>query len=259
MSRKRLYSLFACLLCLLPVLIQAQSLTRYEYWFDDNFSGRVSKSMSGTDKLVNLSIDTEQLDNGVHKFSFRAKQSDGYYSAVTSSLFLKRPAAQNSVMEYWFDDNIDQRESMSISNTEDEQTFELDLRDNAKYPWGFHKLNMRITLEGGGESAIYSSPVLKLSAGKATQLEYWIDDDFAHVHTISGSLASDGQDYLFVNDLDLGDVSPGHHRLYCRAVSNSKRTVSAVTMIPILVKSQCQSDTIQSLGRQRDTSRCKAR
>ena len=238
MSRKTIYSLFACLLCLLPVLIQAQSLTRYEYWFDDDFSGRVSKSLSGTDALVKLSIDTDQLDNGVHKFSFRVKQSDNMYSAITSSLFLKRPAAQNSVMEYWFDDKFDQRESMSISNTEDEQTFELDLRDNAKYPWGFHQLNMRITLEGGGESAIYSSPVLKLSAGKATQLEYWIDDDFAHVHTISGSLASDGQDYLFVNDLDLGDVSPGYHRLYCRAVSSSGKTASAVTMTPILVKSR---------------------
>ncbi len=238
MSRKTLYSLFACLLYLLPVLIQAQSLTRYEYWFDDNFRGKVSKSISGTDVLVKLSIDTDQLDNGIHKFSFRAKQSDDMYSAITSSLFLKRPAAQNSVMEYWFDDKFDQRESMSISNTEDEQTFELDLRDNAKYPWGFHQLNMRITLEGGGESAVYSSPVLKLSAGKANQLEYWIDDDFAHVHTISGSLASDGQDYLFVNDLDLGDVSPGHHRLYCRAVSSSGKTASAVTMTPILVKSR---------------------
>lgn len=238
MSRKIFYSLFTCLLCLLPVLIQAQSLTRYEYWFDDNFSGRVSKSISGTDALVKLSIDTDQLDNGIHKFSFRAKQSDDMYSAITSSLFLKRPAAQNSVMEYWFDDKFDQRESMSISNTEDEQTFELDLRDNAKYPWGFHQLNMHITLEGGGESAVYSSPVLKLSAGKATQLEYWIDDDFAHVHTISGSLASDGQDYLFVNDLDLGDVSPGHHRLYCRTVSSSGKTASAVTMTPIIVKSR---------------------
>ena len=231
MSRKTIYSLFACLLCLLPALTQAQSLTRYEYWFDDDFGGRVIESMSGTDEVLKLSISTDQLDYGIHKFSFRTRQSgsDYPYSAVTSSLFLKRPAAKNSMMEYWFDDNIDQKDVIDISSTEEEQEFSLDLRDNNKYPWGFHKLNMRITLEGGGESAVYSLGVLKLSAGKATTLEYWLDDDRDNVRTLSGSLASDGQDYLFVDDLEMGNVSPGLHRLYCRAVSNSGKTASAVT------------------------------
>ena len=244
MSRKTFISILACLLSLLPILTHSQTLTKYEYWFDDNFSGRKSGSLSGTNKLVNTSISTNGLDNGVHKFSFRAKQSDGYYSAVTSSLFLKRTAAQSSQMEYWFDDNFDQRESISIGNTEEEQSFDLDLRDNAKFPMGFHKLNIRITLEGEGESAVYSSPVLKLSAGKATQLEYWIDDDIENARTFEGHLASDGQDYLFVSDLDLGNISPGHHRLYCRAVSNSKRTTSAVTMTPIIVKSRYNINSV---------------
>ena len=233
-----MYRYLACLLCLLPTLTHAQTLSKYEYWFDDNFSGRHSVSLSGTDVVVNKSLSTEGLDCGAHKFSFRVRQSDGKYSAITSSMFLKRPAAKSSVMEYWFDDNFDQRDVISISSTEDEQAFELDLRDNSKYPWGFHKLNMRVTLEGGGESAVYSSGVLKLSAGTASTLEYWLDDDRENIHTIGGSLASDGQDYLFVSDLDLGAVTPGHHRLYCRAVSNSGKTASAVTMTPIIVKSR---------------------
>lgn len=242
MSRKTFISIFACLLSLLPILTHAQTLTKYEYWFDDNFIGRKSGSLSGTNKLVNTIISTNGLDNGVHKFSFRAKQSDGYYSAVTSSLFLKRTAAQSSQMEYWFDDNFDQRESISIGNTEEEQSFDLNLRDNAKFPMGFHKLNIRITLEGEGESAVYSSPVLKLSAGKATQLEYWIDDDIENACTFDGHLASDGQDYLFVSDLDLGNISPGYHRLYCRPVSNSKITAGAVTMMPVMVKAAIGRD-----------------
>ena len=238
MSRKTIISIFACLLSLLPILTQAQSLTKYEYWFDDNFSGRKSGNLNGTNQLVNTSIATDGLDNGVHKFSFRARQSDGYYSAITSSLFLKRTAATSSQMEYWFDDNFDQRGSISIGNTEEEQELNLDLRDNTKFPMGFHKLNIRVTMEGKGESAIYSSPILKLSAGTAASLEYWIDDDIAHSRTIDGKLASDGKDYLFVTDLDLGNVTPGYHRLYCRAVSSSKRTSSAVTMTPIMVKSK---------------------
>ena len=166
MSRKTFISIVACLLCLLPALTYAQSLTRYEYWFDDDFAGRVSGNLSGASDAVSLSIGTDQLENGVHKFSFRARQSDGKYSAITSSLFLK------------------------------------------------------------------------LSAGTATQLEYWIDGDYEHARTISGELASDGKDYLFVTNLALGQVSPGHHRLYCRPVSNSRITAGAVTSVPIIVKSR---------------------
>ena len=242
MSRKLLYRFLACLLCLLPALTHAQTLAKYEYWFDDNFSGRHGVSLSGTEAEVKKSISTDGLDYGAHKFSFRVRQSDGKYSAITSSMFLKRPAAQSSIMEYWFDDNFDGRDVMSISSSEEEQAFELDLRDNAKYPWGFHKLNMRVTLEGGGESAVYSSGVLKLSAGTATTLEYWLDDDRENIRTLDGHLASDGQDYLFVSDLDLGAVTPGHHRLYCHVRSNSGKTASAVTMTPIMVKSKYHVD-----------------
>ena len=242
MSRIIYTNIIACLLCCLPVLSFAQSLTQYEYWFDDNFSGRQSGSLSGTNVALNLSVGTEQLDYGVHKFSIRARQSDGKFSAVTSSLFLKRPAAQSSQMEYWFDDNFEQRDFLSISNTEEEQTFDLDLRNGTKYPFGFHKLNIRITLAGGGESAVYSAPVLKLSAGRATQLEYWVDDDFANVRTVGGMPSDDGKEYIFVKDLDLSGITPGHHRLFCRPVSNSKVTAGAVTSMPIIVKSKYNID-----------------
>ncbi len=166
MSRKSFISIVASLLCLLPALTYAQSLTRYEYWFDDDFAGRVLGNLSGASDAVSLSIGTDQLENGIHKFSFRARQSDGKYSAITSSLFLK------------------------------------------------------------------------LSGGKASQLEYWVDGDYEHARTISGELASDGKDYKFITDLDLGNLSPGHHRLYCRPVSNSRLTVGAVTSMPIIVKSR---------------------
>lgn len=229
MSRKTIYSVIACLLFLLPTLSSAQSLTKYEYWFDNSFSSRTSGSLSGTDKVVKLGIATEHLDNGIHRFNFRAKQSDGKYSAISSSLFLKRTASQNSKLEYWIDGNIDQRESISISNTEEEQSLDLDLRDNTKYPMGFHKLYIRVTVEGEGESAIYSSPILKLSAGQASQLEYWIDDDIDNSKTLTGNATSDGDGFIYINQLDLRDVPIGLHRLNCRAVSNSRRTVSAVT------------------------------
>lgn len=229
MSRKTINCIIACLLFLMPTLLCAQSLTTYEYWFDNGFNSRKTGSLSGSDAVVNIGIETGHLTNGVHRFSFRAKQSNGKYSAISSSLFLKRTVPQNSTLEYWVDGNIDQRESMSISNTEEEQSLELDLRNNTLYPFGFHKLYIRVAVEGEGESAIYSSPILKLSAGQASQLEYWIDDDLEHSKTLTGKAASDGDGYIYIDNLDLQDVPMGLHRLNCRAVSNSRRTVSAVT------------------------------
>ena len=164
MSRNNIYSIVASLLCLISVTIQAQTLTRYEYWFDDDFANRESGGISGSESVVNTSIETEGLTNGIHKINFRAQQSDGKYSAVTTSFFFK------------------------------------------------------------------------LNGGEATHLEYWVDNDIAHSKIIEGKLASDGKDYIFVSDLDLGNISPGHHRLYCRAISGSKRTVSAVTTTPVMVK-----------------------
>ncbi len=242
MSRKIIISFVACLLCLLPGLSRAQSLSQYEYWFDDDFGSRVVTSMSGSDTEVNITASTEQLDNGVHKFSFRALRSDGKSTAITSSLFLKRTAAQSSQMEYWFDDNFDQRDIIPIAFTDEEQTFNLNLQSNTKYPMGFHKLNMRVTLEGEGTSAVYQAGVLKLSAGKATRLECWIDDDRTNLIPLEGQESSGQDGYIFVSDLDLGAVSPGHHRLYCRAVSNSGKTVSAITSVPIIVKSRYNQD-----------------
>lgn len=241
MSRKRIINIIACLLCLLPVLSQAQSLFLYEYWFDDDFGSRVVRSMSGSDTEVSIDANTDLLDCGVHKFSFRAMRSDGKYTAITSSMFLKRPAVQSSQMEYWFDDNFDQRDVISISNSEAEQAFTLKLQNNTKYPIGFHKLNMRILLAGDGESAVYSTGVLKLAAGKAGHLEYWVDEineDRSNVYSFQGSESSEKDGYIFISDLDLGDITPGHHRLYCRAVSNSGKTVSAITSTPIIVKSR---------------------
>ena len=68
-------------------------------------------------------------------------------------------------LEYWFDDHYDQLGTTSIATTNAVQTLNLDLRDNTRFPYGFHKLNMRIII-AGKPSSVYSSNVLKLSAGK---------------------------------------------------------------------------------------------
>ena len=149
-------------------------------------------------------------------------------------LFPNRATAQT--LEYWFDDRYDQRNTTAIAATDAAQELNLDLRDNTKFPSGFHKLNMRVTI-GGKPSAVYSSGVLKLAAGKISKLEYWLDDDIANKKSIGGTESTNGSQFQFLDSLDLTDATPGYHLLHCRAVSNSGRTASAVTTTPIVVKS----------------------
>lgn len=155
-------------------------------------------------------------------------------------------------LEYWFDDLYDLRNTTPIATSDAEQELNLDLRDNTKFPMGFHKLNMRVTI-AGKPSAVSSSAVLKLAAGNISQLEYWVDDDIANrkianSKTISGKASNDGgSTYQFFDDLDLTDVTPGYHRLYYRAVSNSKRTTSAISMTPIMVKSMYSQENTGDL------------
>jgi len=300
-----------------------QQLTSYEYWFDNDIGSRVSKSINGSEATINASINTQHLSDGLHTLNLRAKQSDNMYSAVTSSVFFKHNASEGNKMEYWFDDQYDNRTTIDLpsSATEELTEFSLNLQDNTDFPVGLHKLNIRVSTEGKSLGAIYSSNVLKITSGEAdiveywvdgdfanrktvsghlsasgdhdyvfvdpfdlqgipaglhriyyratstngltnsavnmatvivrvgmtSYLEYWIDDDIAHSRTFEGHLASDGKDYLFVNDLDLGAVTPGHHRLYCRAVSNSGKTTSAITMTPIIVKSKYHVDDPSTL------------
>lgn len=152
-------------------------------------------------------------------------------------LFPKHAASQT--LEYWFDNHYDLRGTTSIATSNAEQELSLDLRDNTLFPYGFHKLNMRVII-AGKPSSIYSSNVLKLAAGKASHLEYWVDDEMSkgNIKTIDGVISEDGITYNFLESLNLADVSPGYHKLYYRAVSNSRRTTSAIGSTPILVKSK---------------------
>lgn len=247
MSRKTTTLFWLCLLCLFPLLSTAQSLSRFDYWIDDNIGDMQTKSLSGTSAEIIEELDLSALPMGVHKVCFRVVQTDGYQSAVNHLLFFKGIMGNGGTLEYWFDDQYDQRLSTPFDAGNGEmQELTLDLRNNTTFPMGFHKLNLRVIINGKA-SAVYTSHVLKLQAGSPNQLEYWIDGKYETVKTIEGQLSADGSVYVFTNDLDLSDVAPGYHRLFCRAVSSSRRTVTAVVSTPVIVKSKYNMDHPENL------------
>ena len=240
MRRTRLYQILICLLCLFPVWSQAQSLTQYEYWIDDNFSARKSAGLSGYEADIDVGIDASRLGNGLHKLCLRVQQSDGMYSPVTTHYFFKAQVSNGGKLEYWFDGNRKKINTVDCHVSSDGEAYlytsGLDL--TAVTP-GYHTMFYRFTNDDGTTSSAVSvaSVIVTSSLSNGGKLEYWFDDDRENVYTVGGKVASTGDALIFNSDLDLKDVSQGMHRMYYRLVDAKGKPNSAVSMTPIMVKS----------------------
>lgn len=241
MYKRHILLLIVCLLALIPLGTRAQQLTAYEYWFDGDLSTlESSETLSGSVDGISVLIPTQDLSEGLHTFYFRALQSDGYYSPVTSSVFFKHNACESSLIEYWFDDDFDGRNTMTLPSSAitDLTDITLSMEDNAKLPLGLHQLHLRMATKGKSLSAVYSAWVLKMGSGAPEKIEYWVDDyDKDNPRFITGHKASsaDSHDYVFTDPFDLKGVSPGLHRIYYRATSDNGVTNSAVYMTTVTV------------------------
>ncbi|MBR6187812.1 MAG: S8 family serine peptidase [Prevotella sp.] len=141
--------------------------------------------------------------------------------------------------EYWFDDETPGNKTITLNGTEDVIDSEI---DTEALTVGVHTLHVR-AIQTDGEyscSPVSTTLFFKRPIGTANQIEYWFDDDRDNIGMVSGTL--DGQKYEFISDLNLDDVTPGHHRLYLRAVSGDKKVVGAVTSVPVIVKSLYAGD-----------------
>lgn len=229
----RLLTLFL-LLCAAGVRAQSYSL---QYWFDQYAKTKVNTvSFSGTH--FNRAIDVSGLTPGFHHISMRVKASDGNYSPVTISSFIKFTPTTNSNLEYWFDDNYATPATMPIdTGTETVQILDLDFSDMEKFPLGFHRLNFRIAAQKGNYSPVYSTPVMRLPAGQASEVTYWLDDDYdpdpQNHNVVSGRVMTDKISMIKAT-LDFSTASKGVHRLHYRITTNGYDD-GVVYEVPVLI------------------------
>ena len=236
MKNDRIIKLVLFLFCLLPCTAFSQGVVQSEYWFDGDIGNMVVNKMNGGETYEIVSkVPTAQLDDGIHQFNFRVMQSDGKYSPVLTRVFFKSAASSSAMLEYWFDDNYDQRAIKELASPDEEGNvgMSLDLSDDAKFPMGNHRLNLRVT-NSHGMSVVHTASVLKLMSGKIELLEYWLDGDDSNVGYIYGKTADNGKDFL--EQLDLSKASEGVHRLYYRGVSASGKSSTAISSVPVMVK-----------------------
>jgi hypothetical protein len=208
--------------------------SKLEYWFDGDVKKRATCDINTetTDEqelLIDLT-DTERFPLGIHQFNFRVAAYGGNYSPVYSSLVMRMPAGSgNSVLEYWFDDNITKKATQPINTSLGTvQKLDLDMSNLAFFPTGFHKLSMRVVAHGTQYSPVYTAYVMKLAMGQQnSQITYWLDDDYKNGrHVISGRLGQgpgntiDFSTIYFLSGLNFSNVPAGMHRLHYRITTN---------------------------------------
>ncbi|MDR1119303.1 MAG: hypothetical protein LBM08_00120 [Dysgonamonadaceae bacterium] len=210
MKQKRYYLALGLLLCF---GIAHGQLSQYEYWFDDNFAGRVARSIGGSDAGI-TELDAAHLPDGLHYWHLRVKNTDGSYSGITSGVFFKSLSGTDAKLEYWYNDDFESRQVIpSPAGNDITVADDLDMLD---MPAGLNRLNLRFA--GGAVSGSY---VMKTEVGATDKLEYWYNDDFESRTPVSpaevGGAAETGR-------LDVRAMPFGLNRFHLRFADGAVHT-----------------------------------
>ncbi len=200
-------------------LMHAQNKIKlYEYWFDNDFSSKVSTNITPVENY-NLSsvIPTAGLTGGLHVFNVRFKDDSSRYSQVSSSFFYKQyqgvGPAQNDITqyEYWIDNEYAAKTDVSITAA---QSFNLNenIATSSTVP-GLHVFNIRFRDSGGKWSQVLSQFFYKSLPGNSSQndiveYEYWYDND--HLSKINTAVLPQ-QNYNLVSNLASTSLPVGLH------------------------------------------------
>jgi hypothetical protein len=167
------------------------------FWIDDDYANRTVTANTATDFVDFISnVNVATLNDGLHKFNFRAKDNAGQYSSVVSSFFQKLPnnvvvidTANRKIIaaEYWFNDDYGNKVSVTVPPT-DFYDFMANL-DVSTLNDGLHKIHIRTKDDAGQWSSVVSSFFQKLpntlssvdtADRKIVEIIYWIDDDYGN-------------------------------------------------------------------------------
>lgn len=175
------------LLWMVALLSRSQSMSKYEYWFDQNESAKVQRSASGNN--VNFSLDVSDLSVGLHTFVFRAQDNKGRWSTPSVSYFLRtaKTSLNNHISkyEYWFDQNhnnkVQQSTSTGIIN------LDLDVRELCE---GLHSFCYRAQDSNGRWSAVGTHYFVKpkkefADDNKIVSYQYWFNEADNHAVTVT--------------------------------------------------------------------------
>lgn len=203
------------------IFSNAQStIEGYEYWFNYDFTNRISASVIPTKHAVfNQSIPTSGLISGINVLNFRSFDNSGKYSSILSHYFYKIPVAENNstpeivAYEYWFDKD---RDSAVVVTIFPSQQVDINrLFSTTSLSNGIHCINIRFKNNSKLWSNIvshffYKTPQKFVLLNQVTEYRYWIDNDFDNAVMIP--LPPDQQINVIAN-LDIKQIQKGAHEI----------------------------------------------
>ena len=142
----------------------------YTYWFDQDYEGRQSGSLTGSTILA----DVNSLRDGLHNFNLQI--GDGSNATLQSWLFYKVPnhgaINENTVLTWHY--SIDGREQTPIEVSPTNGLIHLEL-DVANIAPGLHSMSHYMTSTNGSIDAANTSLFYRSGTG-IVRYEYWYND-----------------------------------------------------------------------------------
>ncbi|MEO0900136.1 MAG: CUB domain-containing protein [Bacteroidota bacterium] len=209
-------------------------IENYEYWFDEDYTNKVTSSVGLNGDFLDTSFPTTGLTEGLHTLHIRFQDDLKQWSSVISQYFQKLPEFSNGVpkivsYEYWFDE--DYAGKVQVPLTPSKEILTLDSLDVTSLTRGLHTFHIRYKDELGRWSSVLSQYIHKLpdlNGGKPelVSFEYWFDDDYSNKASVS---LTPSQDILTLDSLDLTTLTRGLHTFHIRYKDNLGQWTSVLS------------------------------
>ena len=158
----------------------AQNIVQYQYWYDSNYSNAaiVNSETSGDLNLSTSLTGTSGLTPGLHNVNFRAKDTNGKWSAAITEQFYATGNWNIESYEYWYDDNYSNKIVNAV--TPSQNYILASSLNTSAVGYGAHALNFRSRDSAGKWSIVIKEYFFKSVGGtQLSNAEYWIDNNFA--------------------------------------------------------------------------------
>jgi len=192
----------------------------YEYWFNNDYANKTTTMVTSTQQLmINQTIPTTGLMQGINTINFRSFDNSGKYSSIISHFFYKTSLTESNqapeivAYEYWIDNDY---ANAVIVNTPVQQQLNInELMSMTTLNNGVHNFHIRFKDDAGLWSSVvshffYKTPEQIVTQNSITEYRYWFNNDFANAVNLS---LTPNQQINLMDNLDLTQVPKGIYEI----------------------------------------------
>lgn len=215
----------------------------YEYWFNNDYANKTTTMVTSTQQLmINQTIPTTGLIQGINTFNFRSLDDLGKYSSVVSNFFYKtsvqesNPSPDIVAYEYWIDN--DYANAVAVNTPIQQQLNINKLMSMSALNNGVHNFNIRFKDSANTWSSVFSqffykTPINVITQNKISAYRYWFDDNFEQA--VKTTLTTPLQQLNLVDNLDATRIPKGAHTVHFQFADSlgqwSSVTTDSITKI----------------------------